>query len=136
MILPLWPDVEILCASSWSSYFSSPPWVSATTTVICIADPPRLHHQPTSTASILPQQPKIVVRSREKNSTPTQAQTLTRVRVMVMQRRNSTAGKDNMSQGSSFRVSGRQFSCFQLGPSGLPVVKCPRCGSAVVECKS
>uniref|UniRef100_A0A0E0KP41 Zinc finger GRF-type domain-containing protein n=1 Tax=Oryza punctata TaxID=4537 RepID=A0A0E0KP41_ORYPU len=46
------------------------------------------------------------------------------------------AREENMSQGSSFRVPGRQLSRFHLGPSGLPLVKCPRCGSPVVECKS
>uniref|UniRef100_A0A0E0LXM0 Zinc finger GRF-type domain-containing protein n=1 Tax=Oryza punctata TaxID=4537 RepID=A0A0E0LXM0_ORYPU len=50
---------------------------------------------------------------------------------MALQRRNSMA-----SQGSSFRAPRRQLSRFHLGPSGLPLVKCPRCGSPVVECKS
>uniref|UniRef100_A0A0E0LAQ1 Uncharacterized protein n=1 Tax=Oryza punctata TaxID=4537 RepID=A0A0E0LAQ1_ORYPU len=39
---------------------------------------------------------------------------------MALQRRNSMASEENMSRG----------------PSGLPLVKCPRCGSPVVECKS
>uniref|UniRef100_A0A0E0MM56 Uncharacterized protein n=1 Tax=Oryza punctata TaxID=4537 RepID=A0A0E0MM56_ORYPU len=59
-----------------------------------------------------------------------------RVRVMVLQRRNLMASEENMSQGSSFRAPKRQLSRFHLGPSGLPLVKCPRRGSPVVECKS
>uniref|UniRef100_A0A0E0DB44 Zinc finger GRF-type domain-containing protein n=1 Tax=Oryza meridionalis TaxID=40149 RepID=A0A0E0DB44_9ORYZ len=55
---------------------------------------------------------------------------------MAFQRRNSTASEENMSQGSSFRVPGQQLSRFHLGPSGLPLMKCPRCGSPAVECKS
>ncbi|BAT16601.1 Os12g0264350 [Oryza sativa Japonica Group] len=55
---------------------------------------------------------------------------------MAMQRRIAQGSEDNMSQGSSFRAPGRQLSRFLLGPSGLPLVKCPRCGNAVVECKS
>uniref|UniRef100_A0A0E0MDA6 GRF-type domain-containing protein n=1 Tax=Oryza punctata TaxID=4537 RepID=A0A0E0MDA6_ORYPU len=53
-----------------------------------------------------------------------------------MQRKIGAAIEGSMSQGSSFHFPGRQLCRFPLCPSGLPLVKCPRCGNAIVECKS
>ena len=56
----------------------------------------------------------------------------------VMQRRIAASEEVGTYalQGSSLPglVGGK--GRFAVGPSGLPLVRCPRCGSAVVECRS
>lgn len=48
-----------------------------------------------------------------------------------MQRRYAAGSEDfGMSQGCSFPAR------LPVGSSGLPLIRCPRCGAAVVECRS
>lgn len=49
----------------------------------------------------------------------------------AMQRRYAAGSEDfGMSQGCSFPAR------LPVGSSDLPLIRCPRCGAAVVECRS